>query len=160
MAEVYTFGVVPADIGRYLPRIAFTAETAPTDVEALAIIQDHAADICAFLTGMGVDVANLDVDVNAAMYRQCQRYIIMRFAAQVMRMRNQNANTMADRLDEEATALFDRIRKMPQDMGAKRPVGIFSPNILHSNATYQSTLTSAQLNSGSRLAINSAADKM
>ena len=44
--EYSTFGVLPADIGRYLPRIAFSPTTQPTDTQAVDIIDDHAADLC------------------------------------------------------------------------------------------------------------------
>lgn len=160
MAQVYLFGVVKADIGRYLPRIAFTTETAPTALEADEIITDHAADLCAFLYGMGVDVQSLDAATTSALYRTCQRFILLRFAAQVMRLRNQNATTAADGWDAQADAILERLRKLPQDMGAERPVGANSPNILHSNATYPAEIYAKQMNSQSRLAINAAQDKM
>ncbi len=160
MAQVYLFGVVKADIGRYLPRIAFTTETAPTALEADEIITDHAADLCAFLYGMGVDVQSLHAATTSALYRTCQRFILLRFAAQVMRLRNQNATTAADGWDAQADAILERLRKLPQDMGAERPVGANSPNILHSNATYAAEIYAKQMNSQSRLAINAAQDKM
>lgn len=160
MAQIYLFGVVRSDIGRLLPRIAFTTETAPTATEADEIITDHAADLCAFLYGMGVNVASLDAAPTSALYRTCQRFILLRFAAQVMRMRNQNDQTAADAWDGQADGILERLRKLPQDMGAERPVGANSPNILHSNATYAAELYVKQLNSQSRLAINAAVDKM
>lgn len=160
MAQVYLFGVVKADIGRYLPRIAFTTETAPTALEADEIIKDHAADLCDFLYGMGVDVESLAAATTSALYRTCQRFILLRFAAQVMRLRNQNATTAADGWDAEADGIRERLRKLPQDMGAQRPVGANSPNILHSNATYAAEIYAKQMNSQSRLAINAAQDKM
>jgi hypothetical protein len=94
------------------------------------------------------------------MYRNCQRYILLRFAAQVLRSRQQNSDTMADRLDDEAKQLWDRLRVHVQDMAKTRPNGLFAPNILRSNANYQQQLTNNQLNSGSRLATNAAVDKM
>ena len=121
MADYYTFGVVPADIGRYLPRVAFDTTSQPTLTDAQAIINDHAADLCAFLTGMGLSVQGVNAQPTTAMYRQCQRYILMRFAAQVMRARQQNSQTMADRLDEEADALMKRLREIPPDLGTGRP---------------------------------------
>jgi hypothetical protein len=159
-SEYSTFGVVPADIGRYLPRIAFSATTQPTETQAEAIIDDHAADLCGFLIGMGVSITTLDADPGATMYRNCQKYILLRFAAQVLRSRQQNSDTMADRLDDEAKQLWERFRVHVQDMAKTRPNGLFSPNILRSNANYQQQLTNAQLNSGSRLATNSAVYKM
>ena len=158
--EYSAFGVVPADIGRYLPRIAFSATTQPTDTQAEAIIDDHAADLCGFLIGMGVSITTLAADSGATMYRNCQKYILLRFAAQVLRSRQQNSDTMADRLDDEAKQLWERLRVHVQDMAKTRPNGLFSPNILRSNANYQQQLTNAQLNSGSRLATNSAVYKM
>jgi hypothetical protein len=160
MAQVYLFGVVKADIGRFLPRIAFTTDTAPTATEADAIIVDHAADLCDFLYGMGVDVASLDAAPTSAFYRSCQRFILLRFAAQVMRLRKQNDEGAADAFDGRADGLMERLRKRPQDMGATRPTGANSPNIFHSNATYAGELYVKQLNSQSRLAINAAVDKM
>lgn len=159
-SEYSTFGVVPADIGRYLPRVAFSATTQPTDTQALAIIEDHAADLCGFLIGMGVSISTLAADTGATMYRNCQKYILLRFAAQVLRARQQNSDTMADRLDDEAKEQWDRLRVHVQDMAKTRPNGLFSPNILRSNANYQQQLTNQQLNSGSRLATNAAVDKM
>lgn len=159
-SEYSTFGVVPADIGRYLPRVAFSATTQPTDTQALAIIEDHAADLCGFLIGMGVSISTLSADTGATMYRNCQKYILLRFAAQVLRARQQNSDTMADRLDDEAKEQWDRLRVHVQDMAKTRPNGLFSPNILRSNANYQQQLTNQQLNSGSRLATNAAVDKM
>jgi len=158
--EYSTFGVVPADIGRYLPRIAFSTTTQPTETQAEAIIDDHAADLCGFLIGMGVSITTLAADSGATMYRNCQKYILLRFAAQVLRSRQQNSDTMADRLDDEAKQLWERLRVHVQDMAKTRPNGLFSPNILRSNANYQQQLTNAQLNSGSRLATNSAVYKM
>ena len=158
--EYSTFGVVPADIGRYLPRIAFSATTQPTDTQADAIIIDHAADLCGFLIGMGVSITTLAADSGATMYRNCQKYILLRFSAQVLRSRQQNSDTMADRLDDEAKQVWDRLRVHVQDMAMTRPNGLFSPNILRSNANYQQTLTNNQLNSGSRLSVNAAVDKM
>jgi hypothetical protein len=160
MAQVYLFGVVKADIGRYLPRIAFDTETAPTALEADEIVTDHAADLCAYLYGMGVNVESLAAAPTSALYRTCQRFIILRLAAQVMRMRNQNDTTAAEAWDGEADRIIERLRKLPQDMGAERPTGVNSPNILHSNATYAAELYAKQMNSQSRLAINAAQDKM
>lgn len=160
MAQVYLFGVVRADIGRYLPRIAFTNETAPTATEADAIITDHAADLCAYLYGMGVDVQSLAAAPTSAFYRTAQRFILLRFAAQVMRLRKQNDEGAAEAFDGQADGILERMRKLPQDMGATRPVGANSPNILHSNATYAGEIYVKQMNSQSRLAINAAQDKM
>lgn len=160
MADYYTFGVVPADIGRYLPRVAFDATSQPTLTDAVAIIDDHAADLCAFLTGMGLSVQGVNAQPTTAMYRQCQRYILMRFAAQVIRARSQNSQTLADRLDEEADALMKRLREIPPDLGNARPVSATSPNILHSNADYSGEIYAKSILSQSRLAINAAVDKM
>ena len=160
MAQIYLFGVVKADIGRLLPRIAFTTETAPTALEADEIVTDHAADLCAFLYGMGVNVESLAAAPTSALYRTCQRFILLRFAAQVMRLRNQNNTTAADGWDGQADGILERLRKLPQDMGAERPTGPNSPNILHSNATYAAEIYAKQMNSQSRLAINAAQDKM
>jgi hypothetical protein len=158
--EYSTFGVQPSDIGRYLPRIAFSTDTQPTLSDAQEIINDHAADLCGFLIGMGVNIPTLAADSGATMYRNCQKYILLRFAAQVMRGRQQNSFTAADEWDREAKELWDRLRVHVQDMAKTRPNGLFSPNSLRSNANYQEQLTNKQLNSGSRLATNAAVDKM
>jgi hypothetical protein len=160
MADYFTFGVVPADIGRYVPRFAFDTTSAPTQTQAEDIIKDHAADLCAFLYGMGVAVQALNNNPTLAMYRTAQRYIILRLSAQVLRLRNQNSQTMADRLDEEADAVMKRLREIPQDMGSTRPVSVTSANIMHSNADYPGDIYRASITSGSRLAINAAVDKM
>lgn len=160
MAEIYTFNVVPDDIGRLLPRIAFSADSAPTFVQAQDIILDHAAELCAFLYGMGVSPQSIDLNPQFALYRTCQRYILLRFAAQVIRLRNQNDQTMADRLDEQASNLKDTLRSHPVDMGAQRPNGANSPNILRSNANYPAEIYTKAINSRSRVAINAAVDKM
>jgi hypothetical protein len=160
MADFYTFGVVPADVGRYVPRFAYDTTSAPTLLQAADIIDDHAADLCAFLYGMGVAVQALNNNPTLAMYRTAQRYIILRLSAQVMRLRNQNSQTMADRLDEEADAVMKRLREIPQDMGSTRPVSVTSANILHSNADYPGDIYRASIQSGSRLAINAQVDKM
>lgn len=160
MAQVYLFGVVKADIGRYLPRIAFDTETAPTALEADEIVTDHAADLCAYLYGMGVDVQSLSTATTSALFRTCQRFIILRLAAQVMRLRNQNDTTAAEAWDGIADGIIERLRKLPQDMGAERPTGVNSPNILHSNVTYAAEIRVRQLNSKSRLNINAAIDTM
>jgi len=160
MADFYTFGVVPADVGRYVPRFAYDTTSAPTLLQAQDIIDDHAADLCAFLYGMGVAVQALNNNPTLAMYRTAQRYIILRLSAQVMRLRNQNSQTMADRLDEEADAVMKRLREIPQDMGSTRPVSVTSANILHSNADYPGDIYRASIQSGSRLAINAQVDKM
>lgn len=160
MADYYTFGVVPADVGRYVPRFAYDTTSAPTLTQAQDIIDDHAADLCAFLYGMGVAVQALNNNPTLAMYRTAQRYIILRLSAQVMRLRNQNSQTMADRLDEEADAVMKRLREIPQDMGSTRPVSVTSANILHSNADYPGDIYRASIQSGSRLAINAQVDKM
>ena len=152
--EYSTFGVLPA------PRIAFSATTQPTDTQAVSIIEDHAADLCGFLIGMGVSITTLAADSGATMYRNCQKYILLRFAAQVLRSRQQDSQSMADRLDDEAKQQWERLRVHVQDMAKTRPNGLFSPNILRSNANYQQTLTNNQLNSGSRLSVNAAVDKM
>jgi len=159
-SEYVTFGVVPSDIGRYLPRVAFSTTSQPTFADAQAIIDDHAADLCGFLIGLGVSISTLAADPTATMYRNAQRYILMKFAAQVIRGRDQNSQTMADRLDDEAKELWDRLRLHVQDMAKTRPNGLLSPNILRSNANFQQELTNKQLNSGSRLATNAAVDKM
>ena len=160
MADYYTFGVVPADVGRYVPRFAYDTTSAPTLLQAADIIDDHAADLCAFLYGMGVAVQALNNNPTLAMYRTAQRYIILRLSAQVLRLRNQNSQTMADRLDEEADAVMKRLREIPQDMGSTRPVSVTSANILHSNADYPGDIYRASIQSGSRLAINAQVDKM
>ena len=158
--EIFLFGVTRTDIGRYLPRIAFAADSAPSTTEADAIIDDHAAELCAFLYGMGVNVADLDAHPAYALYRTCQRYILLRYSAQVIRLRNQNSQTMADRLDEQADGIFERLRKLPQDMGAQRPNSVNSPNLLHSNADYPEIINLKIRNSGSRLALNAQAGRM
>jgi len=160
MADYYTFGVVPADIGRYVPRFAFDTTSAPTQTQAEDIIKDHAADLCAFLYGMGVAVQAVNNNPTLAMYRTAQRYILLRFSAQAARLRNQNNQTLADELDVQADALIDRLRKIPQDMGSTRPVSVTSANIMHSNADYPGDIYRASITSGSRLAINAAVDKM
>ena len=160
MAEIFTFDVVPDDIGRLLPRIAFDALSAPTQTQAEDIILDWGAELSAFLTGMGVSVQAVNDHPSYALYRVCQRYILLRFAAQVIRLRNQNSQTMADRLDEQADGLREVLRKTPADMGAQRPNGPNSPNILRSNASYPEQVYTKQLNSGSRVAINAAVDRM
>ena len=160
MADYYTFGVVPADVGRYVPRFAYDTTSAPSLTQAQDIIDDHAADLCAFLYGMGVAVQALNNNPTLAMYRTAQRYIILRLSAQVLRLRNQNSQTMADRLDEEADAVMKRLREIPQDMGSTRPVSVTSANIMHSNADYPGDIYRASIQSGSRLAINAAVDKM
>jgi hypothetical protein len=160
MADYYTFGVVPADIGRYVPRFAFDTTSAPTQTQAEDIIKDHAADLCAFLYGMGVAVQAVNNNPTLAMYRTAQRYILLRFSAQAARLRNQNNQTLADELDVQADALIDRLRKIPQDMGSTRPVSVTSANIMHSNADYPGDIYRASIQSGSRLAINAQVDKM
>ena len=109
---------------------------------------------------MGVAVQAVNNDPTLAMYRTCQRYIILRLAAQVMRLRSQNSQTMADKLDEEADAVMKRIREIPQDMGSTRPVSVTSANMFHSNADYPGDIYRASIQSGSRLAINAQVDKM
>jgi len=160
MADFYTFGVVPADVGRYVPRFAYDTTSAPSLAQAQDIIDDHAADLCAFLYGMGVAVQALNNNPTLAMYRTAQRYILLRLSAQVLRLRQQNSQTMADRLDEEADAVMKRLREIPQDMGSTRPVSVTSANMFHSNADYDATIYRKQITSGSRLAINAAVDKM
>ena len=95
-----------------------------------------------------------------AMYRTCQRYILLRFAAQAARLRNQNNVTLADQLDEQADALMKRLREIPQDLGSSRPVSVTSANMFHSNADYPGDIYRASIQSGSRLAINAQVDKM
>lgn len=160
MADYYTFGVVPADIGRYVPRFTFDTTSAPTLLQATDIIADHAADLCAFLYGMGVDPQGVNNDSTLALYRQCQRYILMRFAAQSVRLRNQNSQTLADQLDEQADELKKRLREIPQDLGSSRPVSVTSANLFHSNADYPGDIYAKSILSRSRLAINAAVDKM
>lgn len=160
MAQIYTFGVVRDDIGRLLPRIAFANNSAPTDVQADDIILDWSAELCAFLTGLGVAIQAIDNNPTWAMYRVCQRYVLLRFAAQVIRLRNQNDQTMADRLDAQADGLKETLRTHPVDMGATRPNGPNSPNILRSNANYPEAIYTKSINSRSRVAINAAVDRM
>lgn len=160
MAEIFTFDVVPSDIGRLLPRIAFSTDSAPTQLQAEDIILDWGAELSAFLTGMGVAVQAINDHPTYAMYRVCQRYVLLRFAAQVIRLRNQNDQTMADRLDGQADGLKEVLRKTPADMGAQRPNGPNSPNILRSNANYPLEIYTKSINSRSRVAINAAVDRM
>ena len=160
MADYYTFGVVPADIGRYVPRFAFDTTSAPTLLQAADIIDDHAADLCAFLYGMGVDPQGINGNPTLALYRTCQRYILLRLSAQAVRLRNQNGQTLADNLDEQADGIIDRLRKIPQDLGSSRPVSVTSANLFHSNADYPGDIYAKSILSQSRLAINAAVDKM
>jgi hypothetical protein len=88
------------------------------------------------------------------------RYILLKLAADVVRMRNQNSNTAADEWDKQAYDLMDRLRKLPGDMGPTRPTGTTAPNILHSNADYTAEISFKSINSGSRLAVNANTDKM
>lgn len=157
---IYKFGIVRTDIGRLLPKIAFTNDSTPTSAQADAIIDDHAADINGFLIGMGVDVVGLDAQPTVPMYRMAGRYILLKFAADVIRMRNQNSNTAADEWDKQAEDLMERLRRLPGDMGSTRPVSKTSPNILHSNANYTAEISLKSINSGSRLAVNANTDKM
>ena len=160
MADYYTFGVVPSDIGRYLPRIAFSTDSQPTFADAVEIIKDHAADLCAFLYGMSVDLDALSQATNSAMYRNCQQYILLRLAAQIMRGRNQNDQTAADTWDNRADALRDRLRSIPQDLGSTRPTATTAGNIMHSNADYPEQIYRNSILSRSRLAINATQDRM
>jgi len=157
---IYTFGIVRTDIGRLLPKIAFANDSTPTSAQADSIIEDHAAEINGFLEGMGVSPQGLDAQPTMPMYRMAGRYILLKLAADVVRMRNQNSNTAADEWDKQAYDLMDRLRKLPGDMGSTRPVGTSSPNILHSNADYTAEITLKTLNSGSRLAVNANTDSM
>ena len=157
---IYTFGIVRTDIGRLLPKIAFANDSTPTSAQADSIIEDHAAEINGFLEGMGVSPQGLDAQPTMPMYRMAGRYILLKLAADVVRMRNQNSNTAADEWDNQAADLMDRLRKLPGDMGNARPTGINSPNILHTNATYPSQIAAATILSGSRLAVNANTDKM
>ena len=157
---IYTFGIVRTDIGRLLPKIAFANDSTPTSAQADSIIEDHAAEINGFLEGMGVSPQGLDAQPTLPMYRMAGRYILLKLAADVVRMRNQNSNTAADEWDKQAYDLMDRLRKLPGDMGTTRPVGTSAPNILHSNADYVAEITLKTLNSGSRLAVNANTDKM
>lgn len=157
---IYTFGIVRADLGRLLPKIAFANDSTPTSAQADSIIEDHAADINGFLVGMGVSPQGLDAQPTVPMYRMAGRYILLKFAADVVRMRNQNSNTAADEWDKQAYELMERLRKLPGDMGPTRPTGTTSPNILHSNADYVAEISLKSINSGSRLAVNANTDKM
>jgi hypothetical protein len=157
---IYTFGIVRTDIGRLLPKIAFANDSTPTSAQADSIIEDHAAEINGFLEGMGVSPQGLDAQPTMPMYRMAGRYILLKLAADVVRMRNQNSNTAADEWDKQAYDLMDRLRKLPGDMGTTRPIGTSAPNILHSNADYGAEITLKTLNSGSRLAVNANTDKM
>ena len=157
---IYKFGIVRTDLGRLLPKIAFANDSTPTSTQADDIIDDHAADINGFLIGMGVDVQGLDAQPTVPMYRMAGRYILLKLAADVIRMRNQNSNTAADEWDRQAADLRDRLRNMPADMGPTRPNGTTSPNILHSNANYPAEISLKILNSNSRLAVNANTDKM
>ena len=157
---IYTFGIVRTDIGRLLPKIAFANDSTPTSAQADSIIEDHAAEINGFFEGMGVSPQGLDAQPTMPMYRMAGRYILLKLAADVVRMRNQNSNTAADEWDKQAYDLMDRLRKLPGDMGTTRPIGTSSPNILHSNADYVAEITLKTLNSGSRLAVNANTDKM
>ena len=38
---IYTFGIVRADLGRLLPKIAFANDSTPTSAQADSIIEDH-----------------------------------------------------------------------------------------------------------------------
>ena len=109
---------------------------------------------------MGVAVQAVNNDPALAMYRTCQRYILLRFAAQAARLRSQNNVTLADALDEQADALMKRLREIPQDLGSSRPVSVTSANMFHSNADYPGDIYRASIQSGSRLAINAQVDKM
>ena len=160
MADYYTFNVTPSDIGRYLPRIAFSTDSQPTFADAQEIIKDHAADLCAFLYGMSVDVQTLATSPLSATYRNCQQYILLRFAAQVMRGRNQDSNTAADKWDDMADGIRERLRSTPQDFGSTRPTAVTAGNLLHSNADYPETIYRNSILSRSRLAINATQDKM
>lgn len=160
MAEVVLFGCTRDDVQRYVPRMAFDAQSAPTDTQADAIILAHAADICGWLYGMGVNPTDLDALPSSALYIQAQSYILMKFAAQVMRLRNANANTLANELEDRADALRERMRKTPTDMGEQRPTGPNAPNQLHTSSTYEAEAYARSLRSNSRLAINAAVDKL
>ena len=157
---IYTFGIVRTDIGRLLPKIAFANDSTPTSAQADSIIEDHAAEINGFLEGMGVSPQGLDAQPTLPMYRMAGRYILLKLAADVVRMRNQNSNTAADEWDKQAYDLMDRLRKLPGDMGSTRPTGTSAPNILHSNADYTAEISFKSINSGSRLAVNANTDKM
>jgi len=157
---IYTFGIIAADIGRLLPKIAFAVDSTPTSIQANSIIDDHAAEINGFLEGMGVSPAALDAQPTIPMYRMAGRYILLKFAADIVRMRNQNSNTAADEWDKQAYDLMDRLRKLPGDMGQTRPTGTSAPNILHSNADYTAEISVKSINSGSRLAANATTDSM
>ena len=157
---IYTFGIVRTDIGRLLPKIAFANDSTPTSAQADSIIEDHAAEINGFLEGMGVSPAALDAQPTIPMYRMAGRYILLKFAADIVRMRNQNSNTAADGWDQQANDLMDRLRKLPGDMGQTRPTGTSAPNILHSNADYAAEIKVKSINSGSRLAANATTDSM
>jgi len=157
---IYTFGIIAADVGRLLPKIAFAVDSTSTSAQANSIIDDHAAEINGFLEGMGVSPAALDAQPTIPMYRMAGRYILLKFAADIVRMRNQNSNTAADGWDQQANDLMDRLRKLPGDMGQTRPTGTSAPNILHSNADYTAEISVKSINSGSRLAANATTDSM
>ena len=73
--------------------------------------------------------ADINGNPTLALYRTCQRYILLRLSAQAVRLRNQNGQTLAERLDEDADGIIDRLRKIPQDLGSSRPVSVTSATV-------------------------------
>ena len=132
---VDAFGVTPATLTGYAHRLVLDASTSPTDTQAAEIITDRAAEWCAILESLGVDVTTAAADASTQVYRLSRRWIVAASLHDVMRARERTVTPIVESFAAEMDALRDRVLDRVATLGDGQPTTADAPNLPASHVT-------------------------
>lgn len=148
MADYSTFGVVAADLSRYVHRLQFDADTSPTLTQAGEVIAERAAEWCAFLHSIGVDWESVAADATSQGYLMSRGWIGRAAAIDMHRAKGITNTELAIALAEERDRLRDTMRDRVAEMGSARAASISAPNAPHTDIERATQVTAAQATRG------------
>ncbi len=143
MSSFSTFGVTASTLGRYVHRLTFDASTSPTATEAGELINDRAAEWCAFLDSIGIDFTAFSSDTASQGYRLSQSWIGRAAAIDADRARGHQNTELAIAMADERDAIMQRVRERSAEFGADKPTGISAANSPHTSTQRAAYVTTA-----------------
>ena len=150
-----TFGVTSSTLSRYVHRLTFDTDTSPTATEAGEIINDRAAEWCAFLDSVGIPAATRDGwAATDESYRLSHSWIARAAAVDCSRARGHRNTELEIAMAEERDAIKQTMRDRVSELGDQRPTGASAANFPHTDVqrATQRTAALATGSLGSRMA--------
>jgi hypothetical protein len=140
---VDAFGVTTSALTGYAHRLALDASTSPTAAQADEMITDRAAEWCAQLASLGVDVATAAADPSSQVYRLSRRWIIAATLHDVIRARERTITPIVESFAAEMDALRDRVLDRVATLGDGQPTAADAPNLPASHVTLAAEVEAA-----------------